>query len=85
MTLFRPSRPFNLSPLPPELKQEILFESDLTRLVIKANRTIGELNGLCQAIRNAYPLFKRKQRCEQSLKCEYLIFSAEPEAPIFFL
>ena len=56
MTSFSPSRPFDLPPLPPELKQESLFDPDLTQLVIKANRSIGELNGLCRAIPNAYPL-----------------------------
>ena len=56
MTSFRPNQAFDLPPLPPELKQESLFESDMIQLVIKANRTIGELNGLCRAIPNAYPL-----------------------------
>ena len=53
---FRPDQPFDLPALPPELKRESLFEPEMMQLVIKANRAIGELNGLCRAIPNAHPL-----------------------------
>lgn len=53
---FNPNYPFNLPLLPPDLKQEDLFEPELVQLTIKANRAIGELNGLCRAIPNPYPI-----------------------------
>ena len=53
---FNPNYSFDLPLLPPDLKQEDLFEPELVQLTIKANRAIGELNGLCQAIPNPYPL-----------------------------
>ena len=56
MAAFDPNHPFDLPPLPPDLREEDLIEPELTRLVITANRTIGELNGLCRAIPRAYPV-----------------------------
>ena len=53
---FNPNYSFDLPTLPPDLKQEDLFEPELVQLTIKANRAIGELNGLCRAIPNPYPL-----------------------------
>ena len=53
---FNPHHPFDLPPLPPDWKQEVLFEPELTRLIIKTHRAIGELKGLTRAIPKAYPL-----------------------------
>ena len=53
---FNPNYSFDLPVLPPDLKQEDLFEPELVQLIIKANRAIGELNGLCRAIPNPYSL-----------------------------
>lgn len=53
---FKPDHSFELPPLPPDLDQKDLFEPELIQLTIKANRAIGELNGLCRAIPNPYSL-----------------------------
>lgn len=54
--VFDPNHNFDLPLLPPNLNQEELFEPELVKLVVQANRAIGELNGLCRAIPNPYPL-----------------------------
>ena len=54
---FNPKSSFDLPPLPPaDLGKKDLFEPELVQLTIKANRAIGELNGLCRAIPNPYPI-----------------------------
>lgn len=53
---FNPNYSFDIPILPPDLKQEDLFEPELVQLTREAHRAIGELNGLCQAIPNPYSL-----------------------------
>ncbi|MDE0092665.1 MAG: Fic family protein [Oligoflexia bacterium] len=53
---FNPNHAFDLPHLPPRIKQEDLFKPELVQLIIQTNRAIGELNGLCRAIPNPYPL-----------------------------
>ncbi len=54
--IFHPDQAFDLPPLPPDLEETDLFNPKITQLVIKANRSIGELKGACHALPNAYPL-----------------------------
>ena len=54
--IFHPNQAFDLPSLPPGLKEKDLFNPKITQLVIKANRSIGELKGACHALPNAYPL-----------------------------
>ena len=54
--VFNPNYSFDLPLLPPRLRKEDLFEPELVQLTIRANRAVGELNGLCQAIPNPYSL-----------------------------
>ncbi len=53
---FNPNEPFNLPLLPPSLKKEDLSNPNFIRLLIKANRSISDLNGICQVIPNPYTL-----------------------------
>lgn len=46
MAFFNPHQPFALPLLPPQIKSAGLSDPELTRLVIKTHRAIGELNGL---------------------------------------
>ena len=58
MPLFNPHQPFELPPLPPQIKTG-LSDPELTRLVIKARGAIGELNGLRLALPHISRLLMR--------------------------
>ena len=53
-TVFNPLHSFELPLLPPNLDQKSLFVPKIVQLVIQANRSISELNGICRATPNAY-------------------------------
>ena len=58
MPFFDPHQPFELPPLPPQIKTG-LSDPELTRLVIKARGAIGELNGLRLALPHISRLLMR--------------------------
>ena len=53
---FHPKHPFDLPLLPPSFSIDELSQSEIIKLLIKANKAISELNGLCHAIPNPYYL-----------------------------
>ena len=56
MMNFNPKQAFDLPALPPPLSDKELFQPEIAKLTVEANKAVSELNGLCHAIPNAFLL-----------------------------